>query len=111
VVQAVQLVVGPNETEWPLIYQATDDPSIFTISTKKLNTTVTLSGCDATRQNPYVFAGHLVAYRGTIVDSARGKIDYYSTITDASIWVAGSLYVGNDSFGIIEVYTNPDDVQ
>jgi hypothetical protein len=111
VVQAVQLVVAPNETEVSLIYQATDDPSIFTISTDQLNTTVTFLGCDATQQNPYVYAGHPSAYRGTIVDSAGGKIDYYSTTTDASFWNDSSLYVGNNSFGIIEIYTNPNDIR
>lgn len=77
------------------------------ISTNQLNTTITFPGCDTTENNIYKLSPYPISYRGAFVDCAGGKTEYYSTITDASIWTDAGLYVGNDSLGLIEIYTSP----
>lgn len=106
--EAAQFVVGgATELDFPIKYQVSNDPSIMNLSTTMRNTTITFPGCDATQNNGYKLAPYPIAYRGAFIDSAGGKTEYYSTHTDASIWTDVGLYVGNDSQGLLEIYTSP----
>jgi len=109
VTKSAQLVVGINEAplDVAVIYQITDDSSLLDITTSGVNTTVTYSGCAATQNNPYVMTTFPIAYRGSLVDSAGGVTKYYSTQTQPSIWNGTGIYVGNNSLGVVEIYTSP----
>jgi hypothetical protein len=102
-------VVGVNEAplDVPVIYQTTDDSSLLDITTSGVNSTLTYSGCAASQNNPYVMTTFPIAFRGSLVDSAGGVTKYYSTQTEASIWNGTALYVGNNSLGVLEIYTSP----
>jgi hypothetical protein len=112
VVDSAQLLIGLNENSTsiniPLTYHVTNDDSLLDISPNGLNTTLTFQGCATSQNNPYVLTAYPLAHRGALVDSAGGVTEYYSTLTQVSVWTGNGLYVDNNSLGLIEVYTAPD---
>ena len=90
-------------------YQATNDRSIYNLTTSGTNTSVVFAGCDATLQNPYEFTTFPTASWGGFVDSAGGKTNYYNYNASSSIYQNSTLIVGDgsNSLGVIEVYTSP----
>jgi hypothetical protein len=105
-------VVGLNDDEagYYVGYQATNDRSIYNLTTSGMNTSVVFAGCNATLENPYEFTAFPTTTSwGGFVDSAGGKTNYYNYNASSSIYQNGTLIVedGTDSFGVIEIYTSP----
>jgi hypothetical protein len=91
-----------------LKYQVTDDPMHLKIFRSEYNTTVVLSGCDRSEQNPYIFSTKVYAYGGAVLDSAGGRMKTYVTVSNAWIWTSDDqLYAGNYTLGHYEVYFPP----
>ena len=109
-VDSSQLVIGVNDLDFSTFnvkYEATDNRSIYNMTTAGLNTTFVFAGCAASQQNPYEFTAFPVVSRGGFVDSAGGTTVYYNINASSSIWL-DHLAVGDgtDSLGILEVYTS-----
>jgi hypothetical protein len=103
-------VIGSSDldlTTFNIKYEATNDRSIYSLTTSGLNTTVVYPGCAASQQNPYEVTAFPVASFGGFVDSAGGTTVYYSINASSSFWL-DKLVVGDgtDSLGIMEVYTS-----
>ena len=94
--------------DFTLKYQVTDDEIHLKIFRSEYNTTVVLSGCDESEQNPYIFSTMAYAYGGAVLDSAGGKMKTFVTASDAWIWTSDNqLHAGNYTLGHYEVYFPP----